>query len=60
MVEERVKAGAGALSDWLRRCKASVGEVRGGNFGNFSWKCLLAQCFCVELRYGTVGGSLCQ
>ena len=33
MVEERVKAGAVALSDWLRRCKASVGEVRGGTFG---------------------------
>ena len=22
-----------ALSDWLRRCRASVGEVRGGTFG---------------------------
>ena len=29
MVEERAKAGARALSDWLRRCRASVGEVRG-------------------------------
>ena len=26
-VEERAKAGAGVLSDWLRRCRASVGEV---------------------------------
>ena len=33
MVEEKVKAGAVALSDWLRRCRASVGEVRGGTFG---------------------------
>jgi len=32
-VEERVNAGAGALSDWLRRCRASVEEVRGGTFG---------------------------
>ena len=32
MVEERVKAGARALSDWLRRCRASVGEVRGEIF----------------------------
>ena len=27
MVEERAKAGAGDLSDWLRRCRALVGEV---------------------------------
>ena len=33
MVEERAKAGAGALSNWLRRCRASVGEVRAGTFG---------------------------
>ena len=33
MVEERAKAGAVALSNWLRRCRASVGEVRGGTFG---------------------------
>ena len=60
MGKERVKSGAGALSDWLRRCKTSVREVRGRNFGNFSGKCLLALCFCMELRYGAVGGSLCQ
>ena len=59
MVEERVNAGAGALSDWLRRCRASVEEVRGGTFGKLR-KCLLARCFCVELRYGAVGGSLGQ
>ena len=29
MVEERSKAGANALSDWLRRCRATVGEVKG-------------------------------
>ena len=33
MVEERVKAGAGTLSDWISRCRAMVGEVRGGTFG---------------------------
>ena len=32
MGEERAKAGARALSHWLRRCKASVGEVRGETF----------------------------
>ena len=32
MVEERAKAGAKALSDWLRRCKATVGEVKGATF----------------------------
>ena len=32
MVKERAKAGARALSDWLRRCRASVGEVRGETF----------------------------
>ena len=29
MVKERAKAEARALSDWLRRCRASVGKVRG-------------------------------
>ena len=33
MVEERAKAGAVAPSNWLRRCRASVGEVRGETFG---------------------------
>ena len=28
MVEERGMAGARALSDWFRRCRATVGEVR--------------------------------
>ena len=32
MVEERAKAGAKALSDWLRRCRATVGEVKGVTF----------------------------
>ena len=32
-MEERAKAGAVALSDWLRRCRASVGEIRAGTFG---------------------------
>ena len=59
MVEERVKAGAVALSDWLRRCRASVGEVKGGHLGS-CWKCLLARCFCMELKYEAVGGSLSQ
>ena len=59
MVEERAKAGTGALSNWLRRCRASVGEVRRGHLGS-CWKCLLARCFCMELKYGAVGGSLSQ
>ena len=29
---KRAKAGTRALSDWLRRCRASVGEVRGETF----------------------------
>ena len=32
MVEERAKAGAMALSDWLRRCRATAGEVKGATF----------------------------
>ena len=32
MVEERGKAGARALSDWLRRCRVTAGEVRGATF----------------------------
>ena len=32
MVEERAKAGSVALSDWLRRCRALVREVREGTF----------------------------
>ena len=32
MVEERAKVGAKALSDWLRRYRATVGEVKGATF----------------------------
>ena len=32
MVEERAKAGAKALGDWLRRCRSTVGEVKGATF----------------------------
>ncbi len=32
MVEERAKAGAKALSDWIRRCRVAVGELRGETF----------------------------
>ncbi len=32
MVEEREKAGAKALSDWIRRCRVAVGELRGETF----------------------------
>ena len=39
IVEERTKAGARALSDWLRRCKASVGEVRGRHLGGIGNAC---------------------
>ena len=38
MVEERAKAGAKALSDWLRRCRATVGEVKGATFVRL-WRC---------------------
>ena len=30
MVEERAKAGARALSEWLRKCRVAVGEVSEG------------------------------
>ena len=32
MVEERAKAGARALSEWLRKCRVAVGVVRGETF----------------------------
>ena len=32
MAEERAKAGAKALSDWIRRCRVAVGELRGETF----------------------------
>ena len=32
MLEERAKAGARALSAWLKRCRTSVGEVKGETF----------------------------
>ena len=32
MVEKRAKTGTMALSDWLRRCRATVGEVKGATF----------------------------
>ena len=32
MVDERAKTGAKAPSDWLRRCRATVGEVKGATF----------------------------
>ena len=35
MVEERAKAGANALSDWLRRCRATVGDA--GRVGVVIW-----------------------
>ena len=59
MFEERVKAGAGALSDWISRCRATVEEVRGGTFGRLL-ELLFGWYFCMELRYGDVGGSLDQ
>ena len=46
-MEERAKAGAGTLSDWLRRCRASVGEVRGATFGK-----LLEMLVGLMLLYG--------
>ena len=32
MVEETAKAGAKALSDWIRRCRVAVGELKGETF----------------------------
>ena len=32
MVEEKANAGAKALSDWLRRCRVTVGDLRGKLF----------------------------
>ena len=32
IAEERAKAGMRALGDWLRRCRAAVGEVKGSTF----------------------------
>ena len=32
MAKERAKAGARALGDWLKRCTAAVGEVKGSTF----------------------------
>ena len=32
MVEERARAGSRALSDWLRKCRDAVGEVRRRTF----------------------------
>ena len=32
MVEERGRAGVKALSDWRRRCRASMGEVKGATY----------------------------
>ena len=58
MLEERGKAGARALSDWLRRYRATVGEVRGAIYiheadGNASQHC----CCCMGQKYGVVEGS---
>ena len=48
MVEERAKAGAVTLSDRLRRCRASMGDVmRGGTFGK-----LLEMLVGLVLLYG--------
>ena len=32
MVDERANSGAKALSDWTRRCRVAVGELRGKTF----------------------------
>ena len=41
IVEERAKAGARALSEWLRKCRVAVTEVRGETFvqvnGGVGW-----------------------
>ena len=56
MVEERAKAGAKALSDWLRRCRVTVGDLRGKTFLK-----LLEMLVYSVLLYGTeVWGSCGQ
>ena len=52
MVEERRRS----LSDWLRRCRVQWGKLGGRHLGGY-WKCLLARCYCMELRCGDVEGS---
>ena len=44
---KRVKAIAGTISNWLRRCRASVGNVRGGTYGK-----LLEMLVGLVLLYG--------
>ena len=44
---KRVKATAGTISNWLRRCRASVGNVRGGTYGK-----LLEMLVGLVLLYG--------
>ena len=51
MVEGRGKAGARVLSNWLRRCRTIVGEVRGATF-----KRLMEMIFDTVLLYGDVWG----
>ena len=55
MVEERAKAGAKALSEWLRRCTAAVGELRGETF-----KKLLEMLVDSVLLYGAEVWGSCR
>ena len=55
MVEERAKAGAKALGDWLRRCRATVGEVKGATFVRLM-ESLVESVLLYGWRYGGVEG----
>ena len=55
MVEERAKAGAKTLSEWLRRCRAAVGELRGETF-----KKLLEMLVDSVLLYGAEVWGSCR
>ena len=57
MVEESAKAGAGALGDWLRRCRVTVGEVKGSTFMKLMETLVETVLLCMEQRYGGVEGS---
>ena len=60
MVEERAKAGAKALSDWLRRCRATVGEVKGATFVRLMEMLVESVLLYGVEAWGYVEGSLMQ
>ena len=57
MVEERGREGAKALSDWLRRCRATVREVKGATFVTLL-ELLVQSVLLYGLKYGGGGTQL--